>query len=115
MNKHGGYNIKKERDTERGREKHLEHRAWELVWELVAHQGEWERAEEELTLFSLGSVSRSSGYFFWPTGMRPSVLQCLSAICQHGPSDEPHQQPHTQYWCLLGVRHAERLLPSHTL
>uniref|UniRef100_A0A4W2HU61 Glycoside hydrolase family 38 central domain-containing protein n=1 Tax=Bos indicus x Bos taurus TaxID=30522 RepID=A0A4W2HU61_BOBOX len=92
-----------------GTEKHPEHRAWELVWELVAHQGEWERVEEELTLFSLGSASRSAGCCFWPTG-----LQCFSAICQHGPSDELHQQPHTQDRCLLGVRHTDYFQAIHS-
>ncbi|MXQ88008.1 hypothetical protein E5288_WYG022459 [Bos mutus] len=32
----------------------------------------------------------------------------------HGPSDELHQQPHTQDWCLLGVRHTDYFQAIHS-
>lgn len=48
----------------------------------------------------------------WPAGMRQAVLQCLGAICQHGPSNGLHQQAHIPVWGPDGVRHAGRILPN---
>ena len=103
------------------RRKHPGQWACQLTWKVIAHHGEWEgglwglQRNSPCLVWTLLPEMQGTASVPWPAGMRQALLQCLGAICQHGPSNGLHQQAYTPVWCPDGVCHAGRILPNSVL